>query len=471
MNQIPDLQLLETNKYIKMSLNKTANRMKIKLVAYTDAAGRYNPDLVNEGNEDNFYVDDDLTDDINRKTGQDEIVELGTKGCLMVVADGMGGMNAGEVASKITVDMVSKSFKSEKLTDDVIKDSDSRASFMEEVVRRADKEIKRQADEDSSKKGMGSTIVMAWLFENELTLCWCGDSRAYLYNSDNGIILISKDHSTVQEWVDKGLITYDEAFDHPMNNIITRSLGDPNGQARPESKTLTVGKGDIILLCSDGLSGVLRDKKSFDKNGKLYPEKNIEDIIQSHCDSMSECRKALWDAAEKGGWTDNVTAILCKVEEGPESQGVSRVETSSLKKNITTFTIIILLSLFVAGLYCFNFKSTDDSPNAERESVADSLPNDSKSTEESDNSKATSNFYEEFKTPKTERKTHKNTENKVTPTADNHKEDNVLTEINESDNTLNNIIKTDSISKRDSIMKDTVKIGNTKIDSTKIEKK
>lgn len=297
---------------------KTQN-ISFRLVSYTDAAGKYTPEAFRSGNEDNFYVDDDLTDEITNRVAQDKVLQLGELGMLMVVADGMGGMNAGEIASQIAVDTVKSAFKKKSLIDSVISTPKARQKYLEQVIKQADRNIKSEARKDNSCEGMGSTIIMAWLFNDELTISWCGDSRAYVFNEKSGIRLISQDHSYVQELVNNGLLTYDQTFDHPQNNIITRSLGDPIKDARPESKTLKIAKGDIILLCSDGLSGVLRDRKTFDGNGKLFPEENIEDIIRSHTSSMKECREALWIAAERGGWYDNVTVILCQITDGPES--------------------------------------------------------------------------------------------------------------------------------------------------------
>lgn len=278
---------------------KQKNKISFRLVAYTDAAGKYSAEAVRSGNEDNFFVDDDLTDNTTNKVAQDEIIQLGDLGMLMVVADGMGGMNAGEVASQIAIDTVKDSFVTDSLKDSVTATAQSRQKYMEQVIKKADKNIKSEARTDSSREGMGSTIIMAWLYEDELTISWCGDSRAYLFNEKSGIRLISQDHSYVQELVNKGLLTYAQTFDHPQNNIIIRSLGDPTKDAKPESKTLKVGKGDIILLCSDGLSGVLRDRKTYDDKGQLYPEENLEDIIRAHTGSMKECREALWIAAER----------------------------------------------------------------------------------------------------------------------------------------------------------------------------
>lgn len=350
---------------------KKINKISFRLVAYTDAAGKFSPDAVRSGNEDNFYVDDDLTDNIANKVAQDEVIQLGDLGMLMVVADGMGGMNAGEVASQIAIDTVKAAFTPMAITDAIVATAHTRQKYLEQVIRGADKNIKSEARENRSREGMGSTIIMAWLYGDELTISWCGDSRAYIFNDKSGIRLISQDHSYVQELVNKGLLTYAQTFDHPQNNIITRSLGDPTKDARPESKTLKIGKGDIILICSDGLSGVLRDRKTYDTNGQPFPEENLEDIIRSNSASMKACREALWVAAERGGWYDNVTAILCQITEGPESLWASTPMTAtasnrnSKKKRVGLFAIIgmlVIIAAFFIGRVSHGTKDSDDVP-------------------------------------------------------------------------------------------------------------
>ena len=377
---------------------KKKQNISFRLVSYTDAAGKYTPEAVRSGNEDNFYVDDDLTDDTTNRVAQDEILQLGKLGMLMVIADGMGGMNAGEVASQIAVDTVKAAFKPEFLSVSITATSQSRRKYLEQVIKQADKNIKSEAKKDRSREGMGSTIIMAWLFEDELTISWCGDSRAYIFNEKSGIRLISQDHSYVQELVNKGILTYDQTFDHPQNNIITRSLGDPTKDACPESKTLKVGKGDIILLCSDGLSGVLRDRKTYDGSGTLLPEENIEDIIKAHTSSMKECREALWSAAERGGWYDNVTAILCQITDGPESLWsiVSATSNASNGNNHKkkTWLFVILVILVVGAIITAFFVGKNSHEQSDEDAILkDTIPsvnvdsvniNESKATEVSE---------------------------------------------------------------------------------------
>lgn len=287
--------------------------IQFRLAARTDAAGKYNPNAPWEGNEDNMFVDSDLAKDNLGEFTTDKVVNLSDRGCLMVVADGMGGMNAGEVASAIAIKTVMEHFTPERLTDAICKDSKTRIRYLETVVVAADSAIKKDSRNNPDHEGMGSTIILAWLCDDEICLTWCGDSRAYLFHPDTGLAQVSKDHSYVQGLVDDGKITEIEAFDHPYGNIITRSLGDPDKKAKPESKCFKVEKGDVFMLCSDGLSGVLRDRKTYDEEGRRLDSNNLEDIIVEHRKSMTECMDSLYEAAQRNDWYDNVTVVLCEI--------------------------------------------------------------------------------------------------------------------------------------------------------------
>lgn len=278
-------------------------RIQFRLTAYTDPAGKWNEDAPNKGNEDNMFVDADLSNAAQGEFEADKVVALSDKGMLMVVADGMGGMNAGEVASKIAIDTVERCFSRENLSRHGLRTVKEREEYMENVVVEADSAIKAHAKANKECEGMGSTLIMAWLCQGQLSVTWCGDSRAYLFREPLGLRQVSKDHSYVQEQVDAGILTPDQAFDSPYGNIITRSLGDPEKKAQADSVTLPVYKGDILMLCSDGLSGVLRDRE-------------MSEIMARNRSSMRACREALWQAAENADWYDNVTAILCEIVEG-----------------------------------------------------------------------------------------------------------------------------------------------------------
>ncbi|MBQ8938917.1 MAG: serine/threonine-protein phosphatase [Paludibacteraceae bacterium] len=315
-----------------------------RLAARCEAAGRPN-------NEDNYQVDENLADDRWGFTADKEI-PLGEKGALLVVCDGMGGMNAGEIASQIAVNTIKEWFDAEKLTDKVLGSSASIRHYIADAIQAADAAIKKDGKDNPEHEGMGSTIVLAWLLDKKVYVGWCGDSRIYRYNPKSGLERLSHDHSYVQELVDAGKLTEELAFDHPNNNIITRSLGDPRGKAQPDTKEYDLCNEDIIMLCSDGLCGCLRDNE-------------IEELIKQHQTSMQECRDALWDADEAAGWHDNVTIALAQIISGGAvvtdassvSQTMSNSKAELIRKNKilkqVLGAVIACIVLCVAGFLCW----------------------------------------------------------------------------------------------------------------------
>ena len=303
------------------------SNVKFRMAARCEAAGRPN-------NEDNYQLDADLSDKEWGFTA-DKPIDLGKKGALLVVCDGMGGMNAGEVASDIAVSTIKEWFVSDKLTEEVLT---SPMAYIKQAIIAADSAIKAHGKAHPETEGMGSTIVMAWMLGKKVYVGWCGDSRCYCYNPKTGLVRLSHDHSYVQELVDAGKLTEDLAFDHPNNNIITRSLGDPNGTARPDVKEFDLHNEDILLLCSDGLCGCLRDKE-------------IEELLTAHQTSMQECRDALWVADEAAGWHDNVTIALAQVISGGQTAQSAASATDQLnaikatKKRLKIGSALLVLLL------------------------------------------------------------------------------------------------------------------------------
>ena len=169
----------------------------------------------------------------------------------VVVADGMGGESAGDIASKIVVESVEKNIKGvefEKLDEKAIK------SLMAELIEKADEEIIKYIDSHPDCYGMGTTILMAIFNKDKLTMAWCGDSRCLLIK-DRKVKSLTKDHSVVQELIDAGKITEEESFSHPDNNVITRYVGGGKESCMPDFTSYSIGGGDVIIFCSDGLSG------------------------------------------------------------------------------------------------------------------------------------------------------------------------------------------------------------------------
>jgi serine/threonine protein phosphatase PrpC len=273
------------------------------MAARCESAGR-----PNSKNEDSFLLNDNLTTGQWSATGNkdtmlfdtDREILLGEKGALMVVCDGMGGMNAGEVASNLAVETVRQWFSYEKLTDEVITSPDSIKRHIEQTIIAADASVKREGAANKEHEGMGSTIVLAWIIGKSVYVGWCGDSRAYRFNLADGLKPLSRDHSYVQELVDANKLSEDLAFDHPNSNIITRSLGDPRQIAQPDIEQYSLRENDTILLCSDGLCGVLRNRE-------------IEAVMRQHTGSMAALRDALWEAARNAPWHDNCTIELCRI--------------------------------------------------------------------------------------------------------------------------------------------------------------
>ena len=304
------------------------------MAARCEAAGRSH-------NEDNFQVTDNLSsDEWGFITGKK--VDLSGKGALLVVCDGMGGMSSGAVASALAVRTIKEWFAADKLTPEVMTSQATILQYIEQAIIAADDAIKEDGRQNREHEGMGSTIVLAWIVEKNVYIGWCGDSRAYRYNVVTGLEQLTRDHSYVQELVDSGKLSKELAFEHPESNIITRSLGDLRQQVNPDLNCFPLYNGDIILLCSDGLSGVLRDIE-------------IEYILLNNYGSIEECRNALWTASEKAEWTDNVTIALCKMESGVENPDKKadraafdeKISNTKERKQKSKMLIIALIAIFV----------------------------------------------------------------------------------------------------------------------------
>lgn len=214
---------------------------------------------------------------------------------LFIVADGMGGHNAGEIASSIAVETIKAKFIENK-KDLVHKRNINKT--IEESVYEANKKIYFKALGSSQCSGMGTTLTMAYIFENKIHIGHIGDSRAY-YINDIGIEQITEDDSLVNELIKNGSITAEEAINHPQRNVITKALGtsidiDVNIQ------TIKYKAGDTLIICSDGLSNMVQID-------------TILDIVQSKEDINSVCKRLVQIANENGG-LDNITVIVIKFE-------------------------------------------------------------------------------------------------------------------------------------------------------------
>ena len=281
----------------------------IKLFAGTEVGLRDN-------NEDNFIVCPDLTkEEWMVPADQQEPIPLGPRGCLIVVADGMGGMNAGEVASDIAVKTVKQMFAPSVLASNIFERPESMKDYLKKVIVQADLEVKKQCKTNPETEGMGSTIILAWLLGKHVYVGWLGDSRAYSFRADTEkkITRLSKDHSYVQQLVDANMLTEEEAMNHPNSNIVVRSLGDTSQKAKPDVADYPICEGEIIMLCSDGLCGVCTDKE-------------IANIIERESDNLPSCKEALTTAALAAGGSDNITVALLQVAKMEKVQHEGKVE-------------------------------------------------------------------------------------------------------------------------------------------------
>lgn len=249
----------------------------------TQGFGLTNVGAVREHNEDSFAVDNE--------TG------------LYVVCDGVGGRSAGEVASQMAVDVIKGYMSSDRDTDDSFlgtydKTLSKKTNLLGSAVRLANKVVHEASTSKPSLRGMGSTVVAAFVDGNTVSLAHAGDSRAYLLR-DGSIRQLTDDHSLVNEQLKKGLITKEQARNSDVKNIITRALG-PDPEVEVDLAEQELESGDRIVLCSDGLSNMVRD----------------EDIL-SIVDSAERIDRACLDMiklANKNGGDDNITVVIIAAE-------------------------------------------------------------------------------------------------------------------------------------------------------------
>jgi protein phosphatase len=203
-----------------------------------------------------------------------------------VVADGMGGAQAGEVASRIAADVF----------DEELGDGNPEEQ-LERLAREANRRIFQLASSDSSRSGMGTTLTGAFISSDEVSIVHVGDSRAYLYR-DGELRQLTRDHSLVEELRRQGQLTSEEAEEHPQRSIITRALG-PEPDVEPDIHTHQARSGDVFLLCSDGLTSMIR-------------EEQVREIL-SESDSLRTAVERLVDEANRAGGRDNITVVCFRL--------------------------------------------------------------------------------------------------------------------------------------------------------------
>jgi protein phosphatase len=210
---------------------------------------------------------------------------------IFAVADGMGGAQAGEVASGLAIEVLEQGLPA------------GEGSVEERLARRvceANERINSVAQADQQRAGMGTTLTVAHVGEHEVTVAHVGDSRMYRLR-DGDFERLTQDHSLVEELRRQGRLTSAEAEEHPQRSIITRALG-PEAEVEPDVHTWTARPGDVYLICSDGLTPT------------MVPEDEVGDLL-AQAPTLAAAGRALIDAANAAGGRDNITVVLFRLGE------------------------------------------------------------------------------------------------------------------------------------------------------------
>ena len=210
---------------------------------------------------------------------------------VFVIADGMGGAQAGEVASQLAITHFAQGLPGE--------DGDSPQERLTRAVQEANAEIHALSERDARRAGMGTTLTAAYVGAGEVSFAHVGDSRGYLLR-DGELARVTEDHSLVEELLRQGRLTEEEAEEHPQRSIITRALG-PEPDVEVDTVTLTAAAGDVYLICSDGLTS-------------MVSEATVAEIMRE-ADGITAAADRLVAAALDAGGRDNVTVVLFRLED------------------------------------------------------------------------------------------------------------------------------------------------------------
>jgi protein phosphatase len=230
-----------------------------------------------------------------RKKNQDAFglfPELG----LHIIADGMGGRPAGEVASQMTVDLLHQFFINARDKSSAQPD----LSLLNEAILQANKKVYEASQAHSAYDGMGTTVVTLVAYPPTVLIGFAGDSRAYLHRGDV-LKQLTQDHSLVNEYIKLGILTPEAARTHRLRNVISRGIG-VGSTVQPETFKVPVQAGDLFLLCTDGLSNMIDHEK-------------INDILtQARGKGPDIAASALIEGAKEKGGRDNITVVLVSFE-------------------------------------------------------------------------------------------------------------------------------------------------------------
>ena len=220
---------------------------------------------------------------------------------VFVVADGMGGAQAGEVASRIAIEAFERG----------LPDDGSPEERLATLVREANQQIYERSRADRQRAGMGTTLTAAYVDDAHVAIAHVGDSRAYLFR-DGTLQRLTQDHSLVDELVRRGKLTEEQAAEHPQRSIITRALG-PEPDVEVDTWTYPARAGDVVLLCSDGLTSMISEER-------------VREVLVAHT-NLNEAADALINEANEAGGRDNITVVLFRLEEVGDGGGLTDDET------------------------------------------------------------------------------------------------------------------------------------------------
>jgi protein phosphatase len=237
-----------------------------------------------------------------RQLNEDSLV-MDQESRLFIVADGMGGHNAGEIASKLAVETVLNFIRRAKEEEEITwpygvdPKLSIEANRLRTAIMLANKRVWKEADKRQDYTGMGTTIVAAVIGNDCITFTGAGDSRLYRVRGEE-IEQLTTDDSWVQVAIDEGVLDPEEAEHHPMRNIITKAIGAKEDIDVPVFEE-QLEDGDLYLLCSDGLHGMINDKE-------------IRRIVLQSGNELEKCVKELIEAANENGGKDNVTVLVMR---------------------------------------------------------------------------------------------------------------------------------------------------------------
>ncbi|HUA49816.1 MAG TPA: Stp1/IreP family PP2C-type Ser/Thr phosphatase [Solirubrobacteraceae bacterium] len=223
---------------------------------------------------------------------------------VFVVADGMGGAQAGEVASRLAIEAFERG----------LPDDGSPEERLRALVVQANHQIYERSRADRQRAGMGTTLTAAYVDDAHVAIAHVGDSRAYLFR-DGTLQRLTQDHSLVDELVRRGKLTEEQAAEHPQRSIITRALG-PEPDVEVDTWTYPARAGDVILLCSDGLTSMIS-------------EEQVREILASH-DNLDEAADELISEANEAGGRDNITVVLFRLEEAGDGEGLGLADQETM---------------------------------------------------------------------------------------------------------------------------------------------